>query len=69
VSGSRRAPGWREVIGIAAVVLAVVFGVELASLLLPPIGALFSSFPTTIVVLVAATVWIVVLAVGRRRRE
>jgi len=63
-----RAPGWREVLLVAALVLAAVFGVEVLSALVPPLGDLFRSFPTTIAILVAGTVGLLVLIAIRRPR-
>ena len=61
-----RTPGWREVLLVAVVVLAVVFGLEVLSTLLPPLRDLFRAFPVTIVVLIAGTVGLLLL-VGLRR--
>jgi len=61
-------PGWRDVLVIAAVVVAIVFALELASALLPPVQDAFVRFPTTIVVLVAGTIGVLSLAILRRPR-
>jgi hypothetical protein len=61
----RRNPGWSEVILIAAFVLALVFAVEIASRLIPGVGDAFGRFPTTIVILVAGTL-LVLLRLARR---
>lgn len=61
-------PGWRDVLGIAAVIVAVVFALEVASALLPPVRDAFVRFPTTIVVLVAGTIGVLALAILRRPR-
>ena len=63
-----RGPGWREVLAIATAVIAVVFALELASAMLPPVHDAFVHFPTTIVVLVAGTVGVLALATRRRPR-
>lgn len=63
-----RGPGWREVLVIATAVIAVVFALELASAMLPPVHDAFVHFPTTIVVLVAGTVGVLALATRRRPR-
>jgi len=56
-----RAPGWREVLLVAGVVLAAVFAIEAASALVPGLGDLFRRFPTTIVILVGGTVGLLLL--------
>ncbi len=56
-------PGWREVLVIAAGVIAVVFALEIASAILPPVHDAFVSFPTTIVVLVAGTIGVLAFAI------
>ena len=63
-----RGPGWREVLLIAAAVIAVVFAVELASAILPPVHDAFVNFPTTIVVLVAGTIGVLAFAMLGRPR-
>jgi len=63
-----RGPGWREVLVIAAAVIGVVFTLELASAMLPPVHDAFVQFPTTIVVLVAGTVGVLALAILGRQR-
>jgi hypothetical protein len=61
-----RTPGWREVLGVAALVLVAVFAVELLSALLPPVREAFRGFPVTIAVLVVGTVGLLVLLALRR---
>jgi hypothetical protein len=61
----RGAPGWGQVLLVAATVLALVFLVEVASRLVPAVGDLFGRFPTTIIVLVVGTL-IVLLQLLRR---
>lgn len=63
-----RVPGWREVLVIAAAVVAVVFALELASGILPPVHDAFVNFPTTIVVLVAGTIGVLAFAILGRPR-
>jgi hypothetical protein len=53
---------------VAALVLAVVFGVELLSSLVPPVREAFRGFPLTIVVLVAGTVGLLLWIALRRPR-
>jgi hypothetical protein len=61
-----RAPGWREVLVVAALVLVAVFAVELLSALVPPVRDAFRGFPVTIVILVVGTVGLL-LAIALRR--
>ena len=61
-----RTPGWREVLVVAALVLAAVFAVEVLSALLPPVREAFRGFPVTIIVLVVGTVGLLVLLAVRR---
>ena len=63
-----RTPGWREVLVVAALVLAAVFALELLSALLPPVREAFRGLPVTIVILVAGTVGLLVLSAFRRPR-
>ena len=63
-----RGPGWREVLVIAAAVIGVVFALELASAMLPPVHDAFVHFPTTIVVLVAGTIGVLAFAILGRPR-
>lgn len=63
-----RGPGWREVLIIAAAVIGVVFVLELASAVLPPVHDAFVHFPTTIVVLVAGTIGVLAFAILGRPR-
>ena len=63
-----RGPGWREVLVIAAAVILVVFALELASAVIPPVRDAFVSFPTTIVVLVAGTIGVLAFAMLGRPR-
>jgi len=63
-----RGPGWREVLVIGVAVVAVVFALELASAVLPPVRDAFVNFPTAIVILVAGTVGVLALATLRRPR-
>lgn len=65
---SSPSPGWREVLVIAAAVIAVVFALEIASAILPPVHAAFVNFPTTIVVLVAGTIGVLAFAILGRPR-
>lgn len=64
-----RSPGWREVLLLAAVILAAVVALEVASAALPPVRDAFSGFPVTVAVLVAGTVGILLLGARRRPRR
>ncbi len=56
---SARQPGWREVLLVAAVVVAVVLGLAFATSLLPTtLQQLFFRTPVAIVVLLVGTAWI-----------
>jgi hypothetical protein len=68
VTDGSRGPGWREVLVIAAGVIGVVFALELASAVLPPVRDAFITFPTTIVVLVAGTIGVLAFAILGRPR-
>ncbi len=69
MSGRRPAPGWREVLILAAALLAVVFAAELLATEVPAVHDLFSSTPATIVVLLAGTLVVLGSALlGSRRR-
>jgi len=68
VTDGSRGPGWREVLVIAAAVILVVFALELASAVIPPVRDAFVSFPTTIVVLVAGTIGVLAFAILGRPR-
>jgi hypothetical protein len=54
------------VLAVAALVLAVVFAVELLSALLPPVREAFRGLPVTIVILVLGTVGLLVAITLRR---
>jgi hypothetical protein len=56
------------VLGVAGLVLAAVFGVEILSSLVPAVREAFRGFPVTIVVLVAGTVGLLLLISVRRPR-
>jgi hypothetical protein len=62
-------PGWREVLVVAALVLAAVFAVELLSALVPPVRDAFRGFPVTIVILVVGTVGLLLAIAVRRPRH
>jgi type IV secretory pathway TrbL component len=54
------------VLAVAAIVLAVVFAVELLSALLPPVREAFRSLPVTIAILVVGTAGLLLLIALRR---
>jgi amino acid transporter len=61
-----RAPGWREVLLIAAVLLGAVLGLELLSAAVPAVRELFRDLPLVIVGLVAGTAGLLLLIAVRR---
>jgi hypothetical protein len=64
-----RQPGWREVIIVAAVVVAVVLGLSVLTSLLPStLQELFFRTPVAIVVLLVGTTWIL-WRISRRRPD
>ena len=63
-----RAPGWREVLLIAAILMGTVLGLELLSAALPAVRELFRSLPLVIVGLVAGTAGLLLLIALRRPR-
>ncbi len=66
--GSKRAPGLREVVLVAVLAVAAVFGVEIVSTWLPPLREAFRALPITIVALVVATTVLLVAIAVRRPR-
>jgi hypothetical protein len=66
--GPRRAPGLREVVLVAVIVLAAVFALEIVSTWLPPLREAFRALPITIVALVVATTVVLVAIAVRRPR-
>ena len=66
--GAGRAPGWREVLALAGLVLAAVFAVEILSSALPPVREAFRGLPVTILALVIGTVGVLLLVARRRPR-
>ena len=65
-SGGPSAPGWREVLRIAIVLVAVILLFEAANRLFPPVAEFFARVPVTIIVLVVGTVLILVSLLRRR---
>jgi len=63
-----REAGWRQVLGVAAVVVAGVLLLQVVSMFVPVVGDLLGIYPTVIVVLVVATAALVVLALRAQRR-
>ena len=63
--GQRRSPGWGEVVTLAAIILGLVFALEIASRLVPAIGNAFAGLPVTVAVLVAGTIGVLVLVARR----
>ncbi len=61
-----RSPGWGSVFALAAIVLGIVFALEIASRLVPAIGSAFAALPVTIAILLVGTVGVLLLAARRR---
>ena len=58
-SGLRRQPGWREVLLVAAVAVAVVLGAAILTSLLPTdLQAIVFHGPLVILVLIVGTAWL-----------
>ena len=64
-----RSPGWGYVFALAAIVLGIVFSLEIASRLVPAIGDAFAGLPVTIAILLVGTVGVLLLAALRRPRD
>jgi len=64
-----RAPGWREVLLIAAVLLGAVLGLELLSAALPAVREMFRDLPLVIVGLVGGTAGLLISIALRRPRR
>lgn len=63
-----RQAGWREVLGLAAVIVVGVLALQIVSMFVPVFGDLLGAYPTVIVVLVVVTVALVALALRRSTR-
>ena len=61
-----RAPGLREVLAVAVVVLVVVLALEALSTLVPAVGDAFRGLPLTVVALVAGTGLVLALVLRSR---
>jgi hypothetical protein len=67
MTDSRRAPGWREVLGIAAITVAVVLGADVLTSLLPPDArGVITNTPLLIGVLVIGTALVLWRIAARR---
>ena len=63
-----REAGWRQVLGVAAVVVVGVLALQVVSMFVPVVGDLLGAYPTVIVVLAIVTVVLVALALRRSPR-
>ena len=63
-----REAGWRQVLGLAAVIVVGVLALQVVAMFVPVVGDLVGAYPTVIVVLVVATVALVALALRRLPR-
>jgi FtsH-binding integral membrane protein len=58
-AGTSRQPGWREVIGVAGIVVAVVLGAAILTSVLPTgVQELVFHTPLAIIVLIVGTAWL-----------
>ncbi len=64
---ARRQVGWREVLLVATVVVALVLAGQVVSLLVPPVGDALGVLPLLIVALVVVTALVLLRARGQRR--
>jgi hypothetical protein len=64
-----RAPGLRDVLAVAAVVLVVVLAIEAVSTLVPAVRDAFRGLPLTVVALVVGTAIVLVLVLRPRPRD
>ena len=60
-----REAGWRQVLGLAAVIVVGVLALQVVSMFVPVVGDLLGAYPTVIVVLAVVTVALVTLALRR----
>jgi uncharacterized protein (DUF697 family) len=60
--------GWRQVLGLAAVIVVGVLALQVISMFVPVVGDLLGAYPTVIVLLAVVTVALVALALRRMPR-
>jgi uncharacterized protein (DUF697 family) len=60
-----REAGWRQVLGLAAVIVVGVLALQVVSMFVPVVGDLLGAYPTVIVLLAVVTVALVALALRR----
>lgn len=63
-----REAGWRQVLGLAAVIVVGVLALQVVSMFVPVVGDLLGAYPTVIIVLAVVTGALVALALRRSRR-
>jgi hypothetical protein len=63
-----REAGWRQVLGLAAIIVVGVLALQVVSMFVPVVGDLLGAYPTVIVILAVVTVGLVVLALRRSPR-
>ncbi len=63
-----REAGWRQVLGLAAVIVVGVLVLQVVSMFVPVVGDVLGAYPTVIVILVVVTVGLVALALRRSPR-
>jgi hypothetical protein len=63
-----REAGWRQVLGLAAIIVVGVLVLQIVSMFVPVVGDVLGAYPTVIVILAVVTVGLVALALRRSPR-
>jgi uncharacterized protein (DUF697 family) len=63
-----REAGWRQVLGLAAVIVVGVLALQIVSMFVPVVGDVLGAYPTVIVLLAVVTIALVALALRRLPR-
>ena len=63
-----REAGWRQVLGLAAVIVVGVLALQVVSMFVPVVGDVLGAYPTVIILLAVVTVALVALALRRSAR-
>jgi hypothetical protein len=63
-----REAGWRQVLGLASIIVVGVLVLQIVSMFVPVVGDLLGAYPTVIVILAVVTVGLVALALRRSPR-
>lgn len=64
-----REAGWRQVLGLAGVIVVGVLALQLVSMFVPVVGDVLGAYPTVIVVLAVVTIGLVALALRRQGQQ